>query len=372
MMTTGAALDNQAQKPDYSVVRWYALTHLEPDELKARLDQINKAHERDGSGPVYNYFIPYTFIKERGRRDETMADYEAERTDDDIRYNNILRNTLHRFIFIRATGHQVKHLLAEPWNKEERVKLLPYAAPVSNMKYVPDTTMDIFMSACYDQREKFELTPFVEEAGIGAEVILREGEFKSAKARVREIIHRADGIRLTLSVEFFAKTLDLTLYDVTPDKVSMGDEASSFLTASYTDYVERLLLDILSRRVNHKETDASHMADLRTLSLIWRYQPTEVTDRYQQARITALLLICARLRHDIPGQRKLETRAITLLHKFECHTLTQRNALVRAMLHVALYLSTGDPSHRTASKSLVATHAPDSHPLRRFVSLIRR
>ena len=371
MATTDSFYQHQP-RPDYSIVRWYALTHLDLDTLKQHIDKINEANEQSGTGPIYNYFIPYSFIKKRQKSDETSDHFDGSFSEQDIKENNRMRNTLRRFVFIKATGDEIKQLLRESWNRDSAIRLQPYAATVDNMKYVPDQRMDAFMSACYDLREKFELTPFIEDAGVGAEVVICEGKFKSAKARVKEIQHKADGIRLTLSVEFFARELDITLYDYTPDKVAMGDDASNFISATYTDYVQRLLLDILSRRVNHKETDQSHSDDLRTLSQIWRYQPTEVADHYQQAQVCALLLICARLRFDKAAQQRLIQKATALLNQFEARSESKRNGLSKAILHIALFLATGHPSHRMSAKALVFQHTIEPHPLRRFISLIRR
>ena len=361
------------RQPDNDVVRWYALTHPDVDSLLRNIQQTNEAHQQAHSGPVYDdYFIPYEFLRERVPAADSDSDSKGGLSDDDIKENRRIRNTLRRFVFIKATGHNIRQLLSEEWNRQSPYKLQPYAATVDHMKYVPDRMMDAFMSACYDQREKFELTPFVEDAGIGAEVVIREGQFKSAKARVKQINHRSDGLHLTLSVELFARNLDITLYDYRADKVTLVGEATRFITNSYTDYVQQLLLDILSRRVNHKETPDSHRADLQTLSHIWRYQPTEVTDRHQQAQVTALLLICARLRYDEVGQKKLLPKAQQQLAQLENLPATRKNCLSKAILHISLYLATGNPAHRSQSKEFVFHHTPESHPLRRFISLIRR
>jgi hypothetical protein len=240
------------------------------------------------------------------------------------------------------------------------------------MKFVPDDMMDCFMSACYDQREKFELTPYIKEIGVGADVVISEGVFKSAKAKVKEVFVKEDGLRLTLSVELFANNLDITLYDYNANNVALDSEDSKFISSDYADYIEQLLLDILSRRINHKETNESHKADLHTLSKIWRYRPSGVDDRYMKARVLALSLICARLRFDAEAQQVLLPQAANLLTTLEGHALTPKNALAMAILHIALYMATKSPPHRVKAKDLVFQFTEEGHPLRRFISLIRR
>jgi hypothetical protein len=41
------------------------------------------------------------------------------------------------------------------------------------------------------------------------------------------------------------------------------------------------------------------------------------------------------------------------------------------MLHIALYIATQDPHHRTAAKTLIRDNALTTPHLRRFLSLIR-
>ncbi len=363
---------NKGARQDYSIVRWYALTHLDPDALKRRIDEVNSQLKRSGSNTWYDYFIPYSFIRQRFLPKETSEEFQGNFSEKDVKDNNRIRNILHRFVFIKATGHDVKRLLDSDWNKRSWIKLQPYAATADDMRYVPDTMMDSFMSACYDQREKFELTPFIQEVGVGADVIISEGKFKSAKAKVKEVFVKEDGLRLTLSVELFANSLDITLYDYSADDVVLSSDDSKFISVSYADYIEQLLLDILSRRVNHKETNESHQADLHTLSMIWRYRPSGVDDPYLHARVMALSLICARLRFDASAQQVLLPQVASLLAKHQGHAVTQKNALAMAMLHIALYIATKSPTHRVEARALVAQFTEEGHPFRRFISLIRR
>lgn len=364
---------NEKNGPDYHVVRWYALTHLEPDKLKLKLDQINEQLKREGSSTFFDYFIPYSFLGQRSMPDEQSAEYKGSFTEQDVRQNNQIRHTLHRFVFIKATGYEVLRLLKSDWNKNSPKRLQPYCATSMNMKYVADNMMDSFISACYDQREIFELTPYVENVGIGAEVVIKEGKFKSAKAKVRDIYVKKDkGLCLTLSVELFARSVDITLYDYRAEDVVMSAEDTKFINAGYADYIEGMLLDILSRRVNHIETEESHQADLQTLSKVWRYRPTEVDGWYMQARILAFSLICARLRFDTTAQQSLLPEARNVLTQLSEKPPTQRNALARAILHISLFIATKDPSHRAQAKELVYQFTEKNHSLRRFISLIRR
>lgn len=373
-MPISTAADKQDMKaaPDYSVVRWYALTHWDPESLKKKLEQLNEQALKSGEGVCYKYFIPYSFIVRRIMPDKHPDDYNGLFSEDEARHNNQIRATLRHFVFIRATGRQIQKLLRSDWNRNSVRRLQPYAAHADDMKYVSDTMMDSFIGACYDLRERFELTPYSEGLGIGAEVIISKGRFKSARATVKDFCIKNGGLCLTLAVSLFAQSVDITLYDVDASKVSVSPDCSSFISFDYANHIESQLLDILSRRINRKETPESHEADLKMLSTIWRLRPTRIDDRYMNARVQALSLICARLRYDIAAQQQLLPRILALLQSHEQKSLTQRNAQAIAILHIALFVATKDPAHRATAKELVFRFTEEKHPLRRFISLLRR
>jgi hypothetical protein len=173
-------------------------------------------------------------------------------------------------------------------------------------------------------------------------------------------------VRLTLSIPFFANSRDFYLTDYTPDMVSVIGDGADIIGPDFIDRIQSKVLSILSRRVHHKETDATRIADARTLSRLYGYRHSTIQDDDSDAIFQSLMLIVARLRFDQEGQTLLQRRVQTLLTGDR-----SQSPAALTMLHIALYIATQDPRHRTAAKTLIRDNALTSPHLRRFLSLIR-
>ena len=381
---------------------WYVMTHLEPAEID---ENLRRVRENEGAEAFETYFIPYLFIKRR------LADHGAAEADNDafqgwrdpleVSENNAIRSELKRYVFIRGTVQQMRALVTADWNRFSRLHLQHYRDAFGREATVPELIMQRFIRACTDQMEKFELRPTVATIMVDTEVVIRRGPFKSVKANVTEVHHTDHGVRLTLSIPFFANSRDIYLTDYTPDMVSVIGDGADIIGPDFIDRIQSKVLSILSRRVHHKETDATRIADARTLSRLYGYRHSTIQDDDSDAIFQSLMLIVARLRFDQEGQTLLQRRVQTLLtgdrsgcltspeaalpftgDRSGCLTSqTQTTALspVRGpqspvaltMLHIALYIATQDPRHRTAAKTLIRDNALTSPHLRRFLSLIR-
>ena len=84
------------------------------------------------------------------------------------------------------------------------------------------------------------------------------------------------------------------------------------------------------------------------------------------------MLICARLLRDHVGQSELTQAALAELDAINAKPTAKAATDVRAYLHVALCIATGQPSYRDAAKEYVREYQPKSQALRRFVKLIRK
>ena len=85
---------NKGLRTDYSIVRWYALTHLDPDALKRRIDEVNSQLKRSGSNTWYDYFIPYSFIRQRSLPNDASEEFQGNFSEKDVKDNNRIRNIL--------------------------------------------------------------------------------------------------------------------------------------------------------------------------------------------------------------------------------------------------------------------------------------
>ena len=391
---------------------WYVMTHLEPAEID---ENLRRVRENEGAEAFETYFIPYLFIKRR------LADHGAAEADNDafqgwrdpleVSENNAIRSELKRYVFIRGTVQQMRALVTADWNRFSRLHLQHYRDAFGREATVPELIMQRFIRACTDQMEKFELRPTVATIMVDTEVVIRRGPFKSVKANVTEVHHTDHGVRLTLSIPFFANSRDIYLTDYTPDMVSVIGDGADIIGPDFIDRIQSKVLSILSRRVHHKETDATRIADARTLSRLYGYRHSTIQDDDSDAIFQSLMLIVARLRFDQEGQTLLQRRVQTLLtwdrsgclmsqtqttalspvrgpqsssaapssDSMTSQTQTTALSLVRGpqspaaltMLHIALYIATQDPRHRIAAKTLIRDNAQTSPHLRRFLSLIR-
>ena len=352
---------------------WYVMTHLEPRKIEQQLKELNLQREDNGQS-VYEYFIPYQFIKRRISNPEAEAeDIEALqtlRTPQEVDDNNAIRTALHSFIFINTTPKGIGELVNAEWNVYSRLRLQYYRNAQGMPVMVPDGMMQRFINACLDQREKFEIHPPSANIALDTEVIIRRGAFKTLKARVTNVRHTNEGIRLTLSISFFANTRDIRLEDYTLDDILLDENSSDLVSDDFINRIQGKLLAIMSRKVHHKETLETQRADMLTLSRLYHYRHIEIADETRYAQFQAMMLICARLRFDTEGQTLFYREVQRLLASYE-QPLTTEVATARATLLIALHIATGDASYRNEAKTLVRDHLSQSPHLRRFISLIR-
>ena len=137
------------------------------------------------------------------------------------------------------------------------------------------------------------------------------------------------------------------------------------------DDIQRRLLAILFRRVTGRQTEEQQVKDRETLDSIYLYRYHRIDQPAARRHHLALILICAHLRKDKQGDSELTAAALSELEAINAGRSDKAATDVRAYLHSALYLSTGDVTYREAAKAYIRDHQPKSQSLRNLVKLIR-
>ena len=350
-------------------INWFLLTCYSPKDAERGLQRENMQRTAEGHQP-YDIFVPYQFL--RSHLPDALPTAKTQQTDGE--HSNQIRAALHRYVFVRADEDELAASLRQPWNQVEH-RLQFFHDRQHQRVSVPADEMDLFMQACADERLKFEVFPSVDEVESGEEVVLTATPFRGRTARIVSRQHTTKGTRLTVEVELFGSTVSLRMYDVhdedlhynTIDTRRQRSQDSKLVTQFL-----RTLLDILSRRINDKETPESRKADAASLDHIHHFRHHPITSDVLHRRFLAVMLICAHLRHDAFATQDLTAEVTRELDAINAQSESRAATDVRAYLHLALYLATGIPQYRAAAKQYVRDHAPHSEDLRRLLSLLCR
>ena len=345
------------------------LTSRNPKDTELKLQLENNGRTAKHL-PPFRFFVPYQFLR-RHQPDSKTSAIDSTATGE---HSNQIRAALHRYIFVLAAEDDLADTLRHPWNQTEH-RLQFFHDRQGQRVTIPSDEMDRFMQACADERLSFELFPAVDEVEVGEEVRLIATPFSGRNVKILEKRHTRAGTRLTVEVQLFNAPVAVRLYnikdeDLQYDKVDARKQQSrdSKLVTGF----QRQLIDILSRRINDKETPESRLADAATLDHIYHFHGHQFTSDPLRRRFLAMMLICAHLRHDTEATAELidivEHELNTINTQSESHAATD----VRAYLHLALYLATGNPQFRTAAKQYVRDNGPKSEDLRRLLSLLCR
>ena len=343
---------------------WYVMLHGSPQLIDFQLRRENAARQEDEDSrqQAIDYFIPFTFLTHI-LEDKASADLE------DIRFTNSLRDDFHDFVFIHTDACGIQQLRESRWNRSQRYRLRHYRDVAGHEVILSDCDMHLLISLFSEKRIKFSIGLPTPEILPGETVtVVEPGLFTNREARVVAVKHTAVGISLTLGIEMFGGEKEVRLYDKRPEDIRSSRTMDDIVGIPFLHETEQELLDILSRRVNHKETEASRREDAAVLNRRFIYSYLTVADPLLSARFLAQMLICATLRFDRDSQAVLAQQARSLLA--DGATLPPD---ILAALCASLYMTTRDADHRTAAQHHLRQIAGDvPEPLRRLVSLVGR
>ena len=236
--------------------------------------------------------------------------------------------------------------------------------------------MESFIHTLSDMRLDFELTPSFETLHKDKLIRFKNHAFEGQDVYVVDYKRTDKGITLSVAIELMTNRLSLKIYNIREDEIfHVANENTTY--ANNNALVKRNqkhLLDILSRRINEKQTRASDMADIRLLGEIYatRFRQFADNEVATRRRFMAQMLICACMSNDSQG--KANYTNICLQELDDINKLPESKAAtdVRARLHVALFIATGNPDYRRQARLYIQTHNPKSEKLRSLVRLVSK
>ena len=346
---------------------WFLLTSRNPKVSELRLQSENSERRKQNLPPL-SFFVPYQFLQ-RQRPDRMSPTADPHATGE---HSNQIRAALHRYIFVCADEDELAATLRKPWNIAEQ-RLQFFHDHQGRRVTIPTDEMDVFMQACADERLNFEIFPSLDE--IGEEVRLITTPFSGRNVKILAKRHTSKGTRLTVEVQLFNTPISVRLHDIKDEDLQytkVDDRKQQSRDSKLVTGFQRQLIDILSRRINDKETPESRIADAATLDHIYHFHGHQFTSDPLRRRFLAMMLICAHLRHDAEAVAPLLQTAQQELDLLNARPESRAATDVRAYLHLALYLATATPQYRTAAKQYVRDNNPHSEDLRRLLSLLCR
>jgi hypothetical protein len=341
---------------------WYVMKNGSPRLLDFQLKRENALYHQTRGEDTFSveYFIPFCFLPRTSEKNNEKHTAEVEKA-------NNLRQDLHDFAFIHATEQEISDLQSRPWNQDLRHHLHHYRDVHGTPITLSDADMNRLIRLFSEKRIKFTIGLPVMNLGPDIEVeVIKEGSFKGQTARIIEVSPTADGICLQLGIKLFNGMKELKISDVSPDDIQRKGGSDELIGDRFLRETEATLLDIISRRIHHKDTDQSRSDDAAALNHLFLYSYITISDPSLSAHFLSLMLICAVLRFDTDSVHVFSHRVQTLLEQADAFP-----PQILAYLYFAQYIATRDARHRTAAKQLVQQH-PDSSPrsLRRLMSLV--
>ena len=357
---------------------WFVMRCQNPEKMEKFIDIYNANESVAPDDKVEDLFIPSLAIKKRvltrsANDDPAFADTRRE-GDEDVKSNE-LHSTLRRFVFLytrpSAFDKLENHLATQYWNVG-RTHLTHYVDGSRHAITVMPNKMNIFISACLEYHEKFEMHIKDTEIKNGVQVTVRKGAFKDFKAEVYNVHYKSEGVRFSIAIKFFANDRYIHIHDRRPEDVVLADEDSPVFSSDFINRIQSDILSILSRRVHKKDSAEAQDAEKRQLSKLYHLRHAIIDDRLLSVQLDALMSICASLnRNYLEKSRynRIIKQRIKEVRGWESGSLHQ-TAL--AYLLTALYISTKDARYRTELKRIVRNELPKHKALGQFLSLIRR
>lgn len=338
---------------DNTTTRWYVMIHKNPQKLDLMLKRENATYlSIPGDMRQIEYFIPFCFLSRVHETGDATVVKAAS-------FANQLREDFHDFAFFHTTERGIAELLDKPWNAGLRYRLRHFRDLHRNAVTISDAEMNTLLRVFSERKLKYTIgLPVADPSPDMTVSITANGPFNGQTARIIAVKHMPDGISLTLGVTLFQGVREIKLPDFRLSDIHLERNVEDIIGWTFIQTVEATLLDILSRRINHKETDGSRQQDSDTLNHLFLYSYITISNPAVSAYFLALMLICSHLRFDKPSTTALTEKAKAILGPdAEEKTVNRKpytvNPNISATLCFALYIATRDANYRTLGKQLV-------------------
>lgn len=327
------------------------MIHKNPQKLDLMLKHENATYRSiPGDMRQIEYFIPFCFLSRVHETGDATVVKAAS-------FANQLREDFHDFAFFHTTERGIAELLDKPWNAGLRYRLRHFRDVHRNVVTISDAEMNTLLRVFSERKLKYTIgLPVADPSPDMTVSITANGPFNGQTARVIAVKHMPDGISLTLGVTLFQGVREIKLPDFRLSDIHLERNVEDIIGWTFIQTVEATLLDILSRRINHKETDESRQQDSDTLNRLFLYSYINISAPAVSAYFLALMLICSHLRFDKPSTAALTEKAKAILSPQPSalrHHTSSLGPQASATLCFALYIATRDANYRTQGKQLV-------------------
>ena len=349
---------------------WYVTTHLEPSLADRQLQSENASRLRQGR-PAILYIIPFQYLVkagiEKSWEDEEGKSKERQQAIREVDDNNSLRDSLHSFVFIKATEEEITELTGMDWNRQGRLHLYYYRTKSGTPIRVSQKEMRPFILFFIRQRQRFSFTSYSEEVSANETVYIRRGVFKNRKASVLEVQHTADGISLTLGLPLFRDEVMMKLYDCPLSDVEVPSRMEHLFEPQFVRTLEADLLGILRRRVLRRDTDQTHREDVEKLNAYSILHYLKFEDTATHNHFQTLMLLCAILSKDWQAKEALIPTVRGMMDS-PMAPATDEEAFCLAVL----FFATKDVAHRKTLREYGQTHTITSPSLAAIMPLVKK
>ena len=364
---------------------WFVLTTIDPKDAEEQLTRENIRRDSVGAD-LFRFVVPAQLLKRRVSRQLPVVRHDGgtlvsvdevnPRNLQAVRQNNEIRSALRRYLFVYGKGSEIERFLDSDWNKYHHNHLQFFRDFEKKRAIVPQKTMDEFVKMLADKRLNFELLPAVGDLHKGEPISFRNHAFEGYTAYVVESRRTKTGHVVTVELDLIGNTLRLKVYGVRDEDIIHLDTDRTKYSKN-NELIKRnqsQLLSILSRRINKKETDESRMNDAQTLNTMYatRFRHFDENETVAYRHFVSQMLICACLRHDREDIAEYAQKAFSELSEIGRQSESKAATDVRARLHAALFLATGNPEYRTQARTYIREHQPKSDKLKSLVRLISK
>ena len=345
---------------------WYVMIHMSPSWIETMLQLDSRGELTPGEAPQpYNFYLPYLHMP------RITVDHSKDNADDRL-YSptgdeNALRSDLRNFVFIQATEERITALLKSDWNTRSRFHMYHYRDTTGGKVTIPDAEMHCFIKTLQDHHLKFFLDQPVDTFSVGDRVILQMEPWVGKTAEIKEIRVKKDHTSITVSMNIFNRTKSINFPDINPgDVLFVDEEKARLLSGNPIDNYEEEIIDLLSHRFCQKLTDDVAENDRQRLKRLASYSHIYVEEPYDQARFSALRLICAYLLQSASKRETYLQDVISLLGDRETPDTD-----AEAYLMTALFITTRMAHWRAAVKDYRHSHPDCPAILRRFHAILK-
>lgn len=367
---------------------WFVLTTFDPKDSEEQLRRENVRRD-DAGNTVFKFVVPSQLLKRRVSQEllegpdvvacdahQDSSEMVNPRNHQAVRENNEVRSALRRYLFVFGKESEIDHFLDGDWNKYHHNRIQFFYNPERKRSYVAPKMMDEFVRMLADKRLSFELSPALDNLRKGEPIRFRNNAFAGRTAYVVESRRTKNGNVVTVELDLIGNTLRMKVHNVrAEDIIHLECERTKYAKNNeLIKSTQKKLLAILRRRVNKKETEQSRMDDALTLNTIYatRFRHFDEGETVAYRHFIAQMLVCVSLLHDHDEIAAYTEKVLAELAEINRLSESKAATDVRARLHVALFLATGNPEYRALARTYIREHQPKSDNLKSLVRLISK